>query len=190
MADDARPASTLIPRRFSRAEFDTMVGSGLFREGEKVELIEGVVASMMGEGFPHADAVDFLADALTLVCPVGLKVRVRTRLDIGDDSEVYPDILVEVAGTKAADRSPASVHLLVEVSDTTLAADRNVKAARYASEGFREYWVLDLNARKLWVHRDPADETWMDLSCVGEEGAAPLFAPGSEVSLASILTTG
>lgn len=190
MPDDARlPQDTaaLPLKRFSRAAFDSMAASGLFREGERVELIGGIVTSMMGEGFPHAGAVDFLADALAAILPEGLRVRVRTRLDIDEDTEVYPDILVEAAGTMPADRSAANVRLLVEVSDSSLAADRKVKAALYAAAGFPEYWVLDIKSRRLWVHRYPVNGDWTDVSEFGEEGVAPLFAPQQVIAIGAVL---
>jgi hypothetical protein len=189
MADDARPAApdALPLRRFTRAEFDDMVARGMFKEGERVELIGGVITSMMGEGFPHVNAVDKLADALTGILPEGLAVRVRTRLDLLEDTEVYPDILVETKGIRPEDRSSANVHLLVEVSDSSLAADRKVKAAQYAEAGFREYWVLGLKARRLWVYRSPADGKWTSEIEYGEQGAAPLFAADRHVSLTGIL---
>ena len=52
MADDARlTAPDALPlRRFTRTEFDDMVSRGMFREGERVELVGGIITSMMGEG--------------------------------------------------------------------------------------------------------------------------------------------
>jgi Uma2 family endonuclease len=189
MPDDARIASpdALPLRRFSRAEFDDMVARGMFGEGERVELIGGIITSMMGEGFPHVNAVDRLADALTEILPEGLAVRVRTRLDVLEDTEVYPDILVETKGIRPQDRSPSNVLLLVEVSDSSLAADRKVKAAEYAAAGFREYWVVGLKARRLWVYRHPVDGKWSSETETGEEGIAPLFAPERSVPLSGVI---
>jgi len=45
--------------------------------------------------------------------------------------------------------------LLIEVSDTTLRYDLNVKARLYATHGVREYWVVDLVAKRVWRHRKP-----------------------------------
>ena len=134
MADDARlTAPDALPlRRFTRTEFDDMVSRGMFREGERVELVGGIITSMMGEGYPHVNAVDRLADALFGILPPDLAVRVRTRLDVLEDSEVYPDILVESKNIRPEDRSPENVYLLVEVSDSSLATDRKIKADTYA----------------------------------------------------------
>ena len=40
--------------------------------------------------------------------------------------------------------SPSDVLLLVEVSDTTLQYDRNVKFPIYANAGIVEVWIADL----------------------------------------------
>ena len=50
MADDARPtAPDALPlRRFTRTEFDDMVARGMFREGERVELVGGIITSSDG----------------------------------------------------------------------------------------------------------------------------------------------
>ena len=141
----------------------------------------------MGEGYPHVNAVDRLADALFGILPPDLAVRVRTRLDVLEDSEVYPDILVELKNIRPEDRSPENVYLLVEVSDSSLATDRKIKAATYAEAGFREYWVLGLKPRRLWVYRKPVDGKWTSESEFGEEGAAPLFAPDRLLALGDVL---
>lgn len=158
MADGARPfaepstapgAPALpAPRRFTRAEFDAMAEAGVFGEGERAELLGGVVYSMPGEGFPHADAVDQLADALSSVMPSGFALRVRTRLDLPEDGEVYPDILVQQAGVLGAQRGPATVPLIVEVSISSLTYDLTIKGERYANAGFPEFWVLEPAARR------------------------------------------
>ena len=38
---------------------------------------------------------------------------------------------------------------MVEVSDTTLNFDLSVKAPLYARAGILEYWVMDIQARRL-----------------------------------------
>jgi Uma2 family endonuclease len=48
---------------------------------------------------------------------------------------------------------PADVLLLVEVADTSLAYDRDVKAPLYAQAGIPEVWIVDLNKRELAVYR-------------------------------------
>jgi len=44
----------------------------------------------------------------------------------------------------------------VEVAQTGLALARGRKAAAYARAGIADYWILNLGARVLEVHREPA----------------------------------
>jgi hypothetical protein len=55
---------------------------------------------------------------------------------------------------------PEDVLLLVEVSDTTLAYDRDVKRPLYARAGIPEVWILDLEAQQIEVHREPDDDVY------------------------------
>lgn len=52
--------------------------------------------------------------------------------------------------------------LLVEVSDTTLRIDRDVKLPLYAREGIGEVWIVDLENRVLRVHRQPHEGTYRE----------------------------
>ena len=45
--------------------------------------------------------------------------------------------------------------LVIEVSDSTLTADRTDKAARYAAAGVRDYWIVNLRDDVLEVRRRP-----------------------------------
>jgi Uma2 family endonuclease len=48
--------------------------------------------------------------------------------------------------------------LVVEVADTTLQYDRNMKVPRYAAAGVPEVWIENLPDDELLVYRDPSGE--------------------------------
>jgi Uma2 family endonuclease len=50
--------------------------------------------------------------------------------------------------------------LLLEVSDTTLRYDRNVKLPRYAKAGIPEVWIENLEDNELLVYRNPLGNTY------------------------------
>ena len=54
----------------------------------------------------------------------------------------------------------SDILLIIEVSDTTIQADRNVKLSRYASARIPEAWLVDLSADKVEVHTEPKDKTY------------------------------
>src|ERR1700678_623537 len=73
-------------------------------------------------------------------------------------NEPEPDIIVlnrDFLNFRSANPSPQDLHLVVEVADTTLNFDLTTKAALYARAGVADYWVLDVNGRRLIVHREP-----------------------------------
>jgi Uma2 family endonuclease len=63
---------------------------------------------------------------------------------------------------------PSEVYLVIEIADSTLKRDCEVKALDYASSGIRDYWVLDVNNRKLHVFREGTSEGYESKVILGE----------------------
>ena len=145
-----------LVRRWTRMEYLKMAEAGVFAPGERVELIDGEIISMTPQKSPHAVAGGLVEDALRAAFGPGFHVRSQRPLSLGPDSEPEPDAAV-VRGTLRdyVDAHPTMAVLIVEVSDTTLAFDRERKAGVYAKAGIREYWILNLIDRVLEVYRDP-----------------------------------
>ncbi|MDX1935394.1 MAG: Uma2 family endonuclease [Capsulimonadales bacterium] len=75
-----------------------------------------------------------------------------------------------------------------EVSDTTLWRDRHTKMKTYAAGGIPEYWVLDVNARTLFVHRHPTANGYRDVTeYPTTQQVAPLAAPDRFLAVADLL---
>ncbi len=68
-------------------------------------------------------------------------------------SQPEPDLAVVPAAGWGS--HPVGALLVVEVSVSSRAVDLGRKAAIYACADIPEYWVLDLDGRRLVVHRDP-----------------------------------
>jgi Uma2 family endonuclease len=96
-------------------------------------------------------------------------------------SEPSPDLIVlrrDHGDPWKATPQPEDLLLAVEVSDTTFDFASTMKAGLYARAGLREYWVVDLDARRLIVHRGPAGGRYQSIAAYGEdEQASPLAAP-------------
>ena len=74
---------------------------------------------------------------------------------------------------------------MVEVSDTSLAFDLTTKAGLYARAGVAEYWVADINGRRIIVHREPSGGKYRLVSAYSEqESIAPLAVAQSEFRVA------
>jgi len=118
----------------------------------------------------------------------------QNSFDGGPRSEPQPDIAV-LAGQPRdfAHALPSTAALIVEVSLTTLAYDRARKAALYAQAGIEDYWIINLNAGQVEVHRKPgalAEETFgyaqVNIYQSGQ-AIAPLAMPNAAVAVADLL---
>jgi len=140
-------------RPLRRVEYDRMVEMGLF-EDERIELLHGVLVAMSPQGAPHADVIAQLNMLLTPALVGRAIVRVQSPLAVSDDSEPEPDLAVVALGDHRA-AHPSTALLVVEVADSSLRKDREIKAALYAQAGVTEYWIADVPSRRLEVHRGP-----------------------------------
>src|SRR5947209_7577198 len=149
------------PLRWTREDYYRLCEAEWF-QGRRVQLINGEIIEMPAQKNYHAVAVALSDDALTAAFGPGFWVRVQMSLDLSPLSVPDPDLAV-VPGTPRSyttASNPTTGLLVVEVSETTLAYDRNHKAGLYAAAGIADYWIVNLVGRQLEVHRDPvADAT-------------------------------
>ena len=76
-------------------------------------------------------------------------VTVQNPLRVGARSEPVPDLLLLKPRSdfyRERHPMPEDVLLLVEVSDTTLSYDRDVKLPLYAQSGVPEVWIVAVKA--------------------------------------------
>jgi len=144
-------------RRWTREEYEHLVARGVFRPGERAELIDGEILTMTPQGSAHATAVCLVEDALRAAFGPGYIVRAQLPLALDPTSEPEPDVAV-VRGSPRdyRDAHPTTALLVIEVADTTLAFDRDWKGSLYARAGVADYWIVNLTDRLLEVYRDPA----------------------------------
>jgi len=157
-AERIRVAASLPRHRWTVTDFDRMLISGLLDETDRVELIEGELIDMTPIGSRHANLVDVLTQILVRRLPAGCRVRVQNPIRLGDLSEPQPDIaVVRDRSYAAAHPEAADVLLLIEVADTTLEFDRDIKLPLYARHGIPECWLIDVAGSQLSIHREPAE---------------------------------
>lgn len=183
-----------VPRRktWTREELAPLEAAGFFKD-ERLELVEGELISKMGKHRPHVIASKSMLFWL-MECFGKSFAEAEAPIDVSPEdnptNEPEPDafVLTRDSRTFARNPQPGDVRLLVEVADSTLPYDLNVKARLYARAGIVEYWVLDLNGRRLVVHRDPAAGQYSSVVSYAEhETVAPLAAPGTQFSPALVL---
>ncbi len=183
-------------RRFTRLEYERLVDAGIFRPGERLELLAGHLVVSEPQGSLHATAVGLAEDALRASFGPGWIVRVQMPIALADDSEPEPDVAV-VPGTRRDYElaHPSRPVLLVEVAESSLDDDRGDKASLYARAGVPEYWIVNLVDRVLEVHREPAASpdvpfawSYRTVTSLGSGASvAPLARPGALIEVAALL---
>ncbi len=167
-------------RPIRRVEYERFVASGVFGE-ENLELLHGVLFRMSPQGTLHADAIAVLHQMLVRALGERAAVRSHSPFAANDLSLPEPDLAV-VSNRRYTDAHPSEAFLIVEAADSSLTKDRQIKAPLYASNGVAEYWILDLEAPAIEVHRLPTAGAYASVARY-ERGAAVPLAGFPDVSI-------
>ena len=178
-------------RQWTRSEREQLEGLGLLN-GERWELIEGELLLELPKKRPHVQALAILTGWLISIFGDWF-VNAEAPIDVAPEdnptSEPEPDLIVLRPEYDPWKTTPQAqdVLLAIEVSETTFEFDNTVKAGLYARAGLREYWVVDLNGRRLIVHRNPAGGRYQSIVAYGEgEHARPLAALAAAIAVSRI----
>ncbi len=159
---------------------------GLF-DGERVELLHGVIVAMGPNNPPHSSPVQDLTMRIVPALVGRAIVRVQQPILAFDDSEPEPDLAVVPLGDYHL-AHPGRAHLVVEVADSSLRKDRLIKGPLYARSGFQEYWLVSVGEGIVEVHRDPDGAEWQHITRHGrQDSLRPLAFPDVCLSVASFL---
>ncbi|CAN5698102.1 Uma2 family endonuclease [soil metagenome] len=147
-------------RRFTVREYHSMAEAGLLSEDDRVELVDGEIVEMAPVGTRHLACVVTLTHFLTEASGDRYSVSVQNPIVLDEGTEFQPDLSLLRAKPDPAGNLPATGDLLlvVEVSDTTLAYDREVKLPRYGQSGIPEVWIVDLVSRRVETYSGPCSE--------------------------------
>ncbi len=173
-------------RPLTRIEYDALITLGLL-EGERVELLQGAMVVMSAQTPRHAAVIRRLHKLLAQHLGERADVQSRLPLTLDEYSELEPDLAVVVAEFPEDDH-PSHAFLVVEVADTSLAKDRNIKATIYAASGIPEYWIVNLEDNVVEIHKDGERGTYraITLASRGDTVALEMF-PDVQIPVADIL---
>ena len=161
-----------------------MLAAGILRD-RRVELLGGEIVEMSPETPLHY--VTAKRDAKYLETLLAGKAEVRFNGPITlPDSEPEPDIaIVRLPDTAYLDRHPGpeDIFWIIEVANTSLKKDLDLKAAIYAAAGILEYWVLDLANQQVTVFRQPQAGQYLEKQIVREGSLTPVAIAAVSVSV-------
>jgi Uma2 family endonuclease len=166
-------------RKLSADQFERMGETGILGPEPRVELIEGEMIEMPPIGSRHAAAVASLSTHFARVVGDDALVWTQNPPRLSDDSEPQPDLMLlrpKADRYRSGHPHPQDVLLLIEVAETTLVFDRETKLPLYAKQGVPEVWILDLEAKRLEIYREPGPGGYRRKL---ERGEAESIAPGA-----------
>ena len=179
-------------RYWTVQEYHQMSDLGILDPSQRTELIAGQIILTTAKGTPHVLTLRLLATALknALVDPA-IFVSTQDPIRLDNFSEPEPDLAL-IKGTildyTQAHPGAEDIYLVIEVADSTLKQDCEVKDKLYARSSIAEYWVIDIKNRQVQIFRDPTPTGYSSQLILTEtHSVSPLAFPEMILSIASIL---
>lgn len=177
--------------RWTYDEYVELGRTGVIKEDERTELLDGEIVCMTPVGHRHI----YVVDQLTLLLADRVRgkaiVRIQSPLRFNAIEAPVPDAVVlrlHPDRYRSRQAGPWDALLVVEVADTSLANDREVKGTLYARAQIPEFWIADVNAPSVIVHQKPIGGEYTDVRTYGpgESWQSPALA-GRAVSADEVL---
>jgi Uma2 family endonuclease len=145
----------------SVSDYYRMTETNILTEDDHVELINGELFDMAPIGSFHAGLVTRLSRLLITKLGELAIVTVQNPLYLAELSAPEPDIAV--LKPRADDYMQSlptaqDVLLLIEVADTSLHYDRNVKLPLYAKHQISEVWLIDVKEKRFDIYQQPDND--------------------------------
>ncbi|HVA32520.1 MAG TPA: Uma2 family endonuclease [Candidatus Baltobacteraceae bacterium] len=145
---------------FTVEAYEAMAERGIFQPDDRVELLAGEIVEMSPIGTRHAATVNRLTRLFITALGDRAMVAIQNPVALPPYSEPEPDVAI-VRGCDEdylnAHPRPADVLLLIEVADSSLLIDRNVKVPIYAQAGIPELWIVDLTNYRIETYCHPSN---------------------------------
>jgi Uma2 family endonuclease len=180
-------AIAITRRLFTVDEYYRMAEAGILNEDDRVELIDGEIVEMAPIGPEHASIVARLNNLLVTGAGGAAIVWPQNPVRLSNITEPQPDLALlrwredfYRRGHPQAD----DVIVVIEVADSSLAYDRDVKAALYARAGIPEFWLVDVNQRRVTIFRGPAPDSYRTvIEAQGADSISPVAFPQIQLGI-------
>ena len=144
-------------KRFTVDEYYRMAEVGILDPDDRVELIEGEIVPMSPIGVRHGGCVNRATDLFTRLFRDKAIVTVQNPVRLNNFNEPQPDLTLckwRSDFYSSHHPRPDEILLAMEVADTTLKKDTQLKLPIYARLGIAELWIVDLKHDRILVFRD------------------------------------
>lgn len=149
--------SIITAKRFTLEEYHRLAELGFF-QNDRVELIRGEIFQMSAKGTSYSVCSTRLYRELFKLVGDSAILRGQEPIVLLSDSEPEPDLtIVRNRADDYLSAHPTSVDILlvIEIADSTLKYDQEVKLPVYAKAGISDYWIFNLQANCLECYGEP-----------------------------------
>jgi Uma2 family endonuclease len=150
-------------KNFTVDDYYRMAEVGIIGPEDRVELIDGQIVQMSPPGIRHIAATHRATTLFTEALGRRVIVSVQNPLRLDRFNEPQPDIIIlkpQPDFYASRNSGPEDASLVIEISETSLSYDRNLKLPHYAAKRIAEVWIENLKDDVLHVYRDPARRTY------------------------------
>ena len=179
---DTQLESSVKRHKFTVEEYFFLAETGVL--GESTELIGGDIYDRTPHSPRHRKYVRNIDRNFLKVFANRATVFAQSTVAFEGWSPEPDVMLLYLDDKEYEDRQPKAeeIHLLVEVSETTLKKDQSLKLENYARQGIKEYWIVNLVEDVTEVYRNPRGDGYdTKLTFRFGEIIAPLDFPEDEV---------
>lgn len=181
-------ATEVVKRLINVDEYYKMAEVGILKPDDRVELINGEIFEMGPIGSRHAAVVNKLACFLNDQFKDQTVIGIQNPIRFDGKNEPEPDIVLlkyRADYYTSALPAPADVLAIIEVADSSIRFDKEVKRPLYASHGIQEYWIIDLDNNRIEVYLSPKGSTYTETQQSRENDEVTLM--GKKLSVKDLI---
>lgn len=153
--------TSLTIRQFTVNEYHRLIELNFFQTDERVELIRGEIVKMAAKGTAHAVCNTRLMTKLVILINERAIIRGQEPIILPSNSEPQPDVAIVKNRDDdylSSHPQPQDILLVIEISDSSLNYDQDVKLSLYAEAQINNYWIFNLIDDHLETYTEPYQE--------------------------------
>ncbi|MBD2178957.1 Uma2 family endonuclease [Pseudanabaena sp. FACHB-1998] len=148
-------------KRFTIAEYQRLADLGILQdsaEKERTELIRGEITQMAAKGTRHTVCCsNLMRELYKLVNDLAI-IRCQDPIFLLPDSSPEPDFVIvrdREDNYLTGHPTPDYILLVIEIADSSIDYDRDIKGVLYAEAGIANYWLFNLVDNRLEIYSEP-----------------------------------
>jgi Uma2 family endonuclease len=170
-------ATEVMKRLINVDEYYKMAEVGILKPGDRVELINGEIYEMSPIGSRHGSVVKTLAMILNEIFKGEAVIGIQDPVRLDESNEPEPDISILKYRADFYSQAHPGAHdilAIIEVADSSLRHDKQVKMPLYANYGIPAYWIIEIATKQITVHLDPVGNSY---------SSQEVYGVGAEIAL-------